>query len=112
MGLLHAAIVLRLSFLLKLLLELQQLCLIDINSDYERIVESLMQTKLVSLTYEVELQTGEKIILPDAIANNIGQGRWLITITPLPTDSFQSLVRSHDAFLNGYAPEDEGLYDD
>lgn len=71
-----------------------------------------MQTKLVSLTYEVELQTGEKIILPDAIADNIGQGRWLITITPLTTDSSQSLVRSHDAFLNGYAPEDEGLYDD
>ena len=23
-----------------------------------------------------------------------------------------SNVRSHDAFLNGYAPEDEGLYDD
>ncbi|MGI0494196.1 hypothetical protein ACN4EG_20620 [Alkalinema pantanalense CENA528] len=23
-----------------------------------------------------------------------------------------SATRSHDAFLNGYAPEDEGLYDD
>lgn len=112
MGLLHAAIVLKLSFLLKLLLELQQLCSIDINSDYERIVESLMQTKLVSLTYEVELQTGEKIILPDAIANSIGQGRWLITITPLTAGSPQNTTRSHDAFLNGYAPEDEGLYDD
>ena len=71
-----------------------------------------METKLVSLTYEVELQTGEKITLPDAIANNVGQGRWLITITPLTTDSSQNSVRSHNAFLNGYVPEDEGLYDD
>jgi hypothetical protein len=28
----------------------------------------------------------------------------------LSTD--QSITRSHDAFLNSYAPEDEGLYDD
>ncbi len=32
-----------------------------------------MEAKLVSLTYEVKLQIGEKIILPDAIANNVGQ---------------------------------------
>jgi hypothetical protein len=101
-----------LNFSIKLLLELQQVCSIDVDSDYQRIVEPLMQTKLVSLTYEIELQTGEKITLPDAIANTIQEGRWLITITPLTSDSLQNHARSHNAFLNGYAPEDEGLYDD
>lgn len=26
--------------------------------------------------------------------------------------SSQTVTRSHDSFLNGYSPEDEGLYDD
>lgn len=73
-----------------------------------------MNTKLVNLTYEVELQTGEKLVLPDSIARAIGAGRWLITISPASSamEAKESTVRSHDAFLNGYAPEDEGLYDD
>ncbi|NJP08606.1 MAG: hypothetical protein HC866_03310 [Leptolyngbyaceae cyanobacterium RU_5_1] len=70
-----------------------------------------MNTKLVNLTYEVELQQGEKLSLPDSIATRIGAGRWLIIIKPV-SESFIEPVRSHDAFLNGYAPEDEGLYDD
>jgi hypothetical protein len=70
-----------------------------------------MNTKLVNLTYEIELQTGEKLVLPDSIARAVGAGRWLITISP-STEAKELLVRSHDAFLNGYVPEDEGLYDD
>jgi hypothetical protein len=27
-------------------------------------------------------------------------------------DKSQGIVRNHSAFLNGYAPQDEGLYDD
>jgi hypothetical protein len=28
------------------------------------------------------------------------------------TDKSQAVVRDHSAFLSGYAPQDEGLYDD
>jgi hypothetical protein len=71
-----------------------------------------MKMKAVSLTYEIELQVGEKLILPDSMTREIGAGRWLITIVPLTEATPERFVRSHDAFLNGYAPEDEGLYDD
>lgn len=67
-----------------------------------------MNSELVTLTYEIEVQPGEKLSLPESLIENIGAGSWVITIQQkqkLPT-------RSHDAFLNGYAPEDEGLYDD
>lgn len=67
-----------------------------------------MDQKIISLSYEVELKPGEKLTLPPSLLADIGEGRWLITIQQQP----KTLVRSHDAFLNGYAPEDEGLYDD
>jgi len=71
-----------------------------------------MSTKLVNLTYEIELQTGEKLTLPDEVADRIGEGRWLITIALLTNEPASTIARRHHAFLNGYAPEDEGLYDD
>jgi hypothetical protein len=79
-----------------------------------------MNTQVVSLSCEVELLSGETLTLPDEIINRIGVGRWLISIAPAPlatpigTGSTGPLepVRQHDAFLNGYVPEDEGLYDD
>jgi len=69
-----------------------------------------MKDHLVEMTYEIELQPGEKLTLPPSLENNVGPGRWLLTIQPLgrPLDA----VRSHAAFLHGYAPSDEGLYDD
>jgi hypothetical protein len=70
-----------------------------------------MNSKLVNLTYEVQLQLGETLALPETLTKNIGEGRWLITIQPvqpIPTPA----TRNHNAFLNGYAPEDNGLYDD
>jgi hypothetical protein len=60
--------------------------------------------RLIQLTYEVELQEGEKLHLPDALVASIGPGRWLVSVQP-------SASRDHAAFLNSYAPEDEGLYD-
>lgn len=69
-----------------------------------------MENKLINLTYEVELQPGEKLTLPESLINTLSAGRWLIKIQQKPTNSEN--IRSHDAFLNGYAPEDEGLYDD
>jgi len=69
-----------------------------------------MKSQLINLTYEIELQPGEKLTLPESLVESLGAGRWLITIQPKSTTPI--ITGSHDAFLKGYAPEDEGLYDD
>jgi hypothetical protein len=56
------------------------------------------------LTFEIELKEGEKLHLPDALVASVGPGRWLVSIQPYE-------IRNHQAFLNSYSPEDEGLYD-
>jgi hypothetical protein len=58
----------------------------------------------VQLSCEIEIEEGEKLTLPEALVANVGPGRWLISLQPVA-------VRSHGAFLNSYADEDEGLYD-
>ncbi len=68
-----------------------------------------MENKLITLTYEIKLKPGEKLNIPESLLENVGAGSWVITIqkkTQLPVET-----RTHDSFLNGYAPEDEGLYD-
>jgi hypothetical protein len=67
-----------------------------------------MSERVRHLEYEVELQPGEKLTLPSALVESVGAGRWIITVEPAGA----APVRGHGAFLNGYAPEDEGLYDD
>ncbi|MEM8780818.1 MAG: hypothetical protein AAGF26_18525 [Cyanobacteria bacterium P01_G01_bin.49] len=69
-----------------------------------------MKSTLVNITYEIELQAGEKLTLPSSLVDKIGAGNWVITIQPKSTEI--ETIRNHNAFLNGYAPEDEGLYDD
>ena len=71
-----------------------------------------MKSNLTNLTYEIELQPGEKLTLPESLVESVGAGRWLITIEPLATAPSATPIRDHRAFLNSYAPEDEGLYDD
>jgi len=71
-----------------------------------------METTLVNLTYEIELQPGEKLTLPASLIDSVGAGRWIITVQPFLTEDSTLPIRSHIAFLNSYAPEDEGLYDD
>jgi hypothetical protein len=71
-----------------------------------------MRVNLTEFTYEIELQPGEKLSLPQALVDSVGPGRWLITISPVQRTSTKEPIRSHSAFLNSYAPEDEGLYDD
>jgi hypothetical protein len=71
-----------------------------------------MQANLVSLVYQIELLPGEKLVLPETLIEGIGAGRWVITIQPLDTASPQTSIRDHTDFLNSYAPEDEGLYED
>ncbi|AVH66814.1 hypothetical protein [Nostoc sp. 'Peltigera membranacea cyanobiont' N6] len=68
-----------------------------------------MQNELTTLTYEIELKPGEKLNIPESILENITTGHWVITIQQKAEETKKAL--SHDAFLNGYAPEDEGLYD-
>jgi len=70
-----------------------------------------MKSSPVRLTYQVELEEDEKLTLPHSLRDQIGKGRWLITIEPCH-ESPSLPIRSHSAFLNSYAPEDEGLYDD
>lgn len=60
------------------------------------------------MTFEVDLETGEKLELPESLTENLGAGKWLVTIQP----KFAANVRDHSAFLNSYSEEDEGLYDD
>jgi len=66
-----------------------------------------MKGSLVGLTCEIELEPGEELTLPESLIAQVDAGRWLITIRPLSAP-----IRSHSAFLNSYAPQDEGMYDD
>jgi hypothetical protein len=65
-----------------------------------------MKDQLVQMTYEIELRPGEKLTLPQSLQESVGPGRWLLTVRPINN------IRDHTAFLNGYDPADEGLYDD
>ena len=66
-----------------------------------------MKSELVKLAFTVEIEEGEKLIIPDSISQDIGKGKWLITIQPNSTES----IRTHNAFLNSYSLEEERLYD-
>ena len=72
----------------------------------------MMQSKLAEVIYDVELQSGEPLRLPDDAAAILGPGHWLISIRPAGETHRKSEIRNHAALLNSYAPEDEGLYDD
>jgi hypothetical protein len=67
-----------------------------------------MQSKLTEITCDVVLQPGEELTLPQEAAGIIGPGHWTVSIRPAGEET----RRDHAAFLNSYAPEDEGLYDD
>jgi hypothetical protein len=70
----------------------------------------LMKEQVLQIAYEIEVQPGEKLTLPRALVESVGPGRWVITVQPAA--GMRVPVRSHSAFLSGYATEDEGLYDD
>ena len=71
-----------------------------------------MPEQFVDLSCTVELKPGEQFALAAAFVEKVGPGRWIVTVRPSPETSAPRAVRRHDAFDNGYAPEDEGLYDD
>lgn len=66
----------------------------------------------VKLTYEIKLEPGEKLELPSSVAESIGPGHWIITVERVDRQTPLASLRDHSAFLNSYAPQDEGLYDD
>jgi hypothetical protein len=70
-----------------------------------------MQTDPAEITFDVHLQPGEALSLPAGVEGIVGPGHWLVSIRPAD-DAPARPVRDHSAFLNSYAPEDEGLYDD
>jgi hypothetical protein len=70
-----------------------------------------MKDHMVELTCTIELDAGEKLALPAALGQIVGPGRWLLTVRPW-SGAGNVTVRRHSAFLDGYAAEDEGLYDD
>ena len=62
---------------------------------------------------EIE-QAVEQLPLTDFVklAGWVDQRRQQLEIFPSSADNSQGAARDHSAFLNSYAPQDEGLYDD
>jgi hypothetical protein len=56
----------------------------------------------------------EQLPLTDFVklAGWFDQRRQRLLISAAATDKSQAVIRDHSAFLNSYAPQDEGLYDD
>jgi mRNA interferase MazF len=50
-----------------------------------------MNGKVLNLSYEVELQIGEKLSLPDSLLDSIGVGRWVVT-SALPRTKTDSML--------------------
>ena len=68
-------------------------------------------TQLITVTYD-----GEVLKPTQKLSLDIGKEYQIELIDNESTMAEEKdkliYVRSHDSFLNGYAPEDEGLYDD
>ena len=62
---------------------------------------------------EIE-QAVEQLPLTDFVklAVWVDQRRQQLAISPSATHHSQAVLRDHSAFLDSYAPQDEGLYDD
>ncbi len=69
-------------------------------------------SQIITVTYDGEvLKPSQKLFL------DIGKKYQIELIDDnnihsLPENQPRTNIRSHESFLNGYAPEDEGLYDD
>lgn len=71
-----------------------------------------MKSQPVKLTYRIQVNEDESFSLPESVLNSIGSGDWLVTFEQIDSDTNSNPIRDHTAFLNGYDPMDEGLYDD
>lgn len=68
-----------------------------------------MPNATLPIECEIELRPGEKLCLPETVTRRVGAGRWRVTVQPAEKPD---VTRVHQAFLDAYSPEDEGLYDD
>jgi hypothetical protein len=41
-----------------------------------------MKNQLIQMTFEVDLEKGEKLELPKNLIENLGTGKWIVTIQP------------------------------
>jgi hypothetical protein len=72
-----------------------------------------MKNSLLTMTFEVEIEPGERFTVPPGLAESLTSGRWIITVQPAHSENGDhGRLRGHDAFLNAYTAADEGLYDD
>lgn len=60
----------------------------------------------------VDIKPGKKLTLPESLVEGVGPGRWVVSVQLCEAPVASSGNRLHDASLKGYAPQDEGLYDD
>ena len=81
-------------------------------------VEASMNPQLQVLTFEVTVEPGQRLTLPEEAVQELGAGRWLVSIQRSESlersaeSGVTAVVRDHGAFLKSYADEDESLYDD
>ena len=66
-----------------------------------------MRVEAIEHRYRVRIEAEDRRRLPPSLREVFLEGEWLVTIEPAETT-----YRDHSSFLSGYAPEDEGLYDD
>lgn len=71
-----------------------------------------MQSELPEFIYDIQLKPGEPLALPKEASEIVGPGNWQVTIRRSDSSASPKSVRMHDAFMNSFAPEDDGLYDD
>jgi hypothetical protein len=64
------------------------------------------------MTFEIEIKPGETVEWPGEIVQRLSPGRWLVTVQPHGPANGPTPFRVQSAFLESYAPKDEGLYDD
>jgi hypothetical protein len=70
-----------------------------------------MERQSLEKTCTVDVKPGEKLTLPASLVDGVGPGRWVVTVRPC-NEPVESRAGRHDAFLNSYSPQDDGLYDD
>ncbi|MEX0783798.1 MAG: hypothetical protein WD557_14235 [Dehalococcoidia bacterium] len=68
-----------------------------------------MRIETVQRKYRIQVAESDRQQLPEPLREVLGEGDWLVTVEPADDGT---LLRDHSSLLSGYAPEDEGLYDD
>ncbi len=68
-----------------------------------------MKATPLEVAYEIVVEPGESLKLPDEVSVQFQEGTWVLTVRARAADES---YRDHSSFLSGYSEDDEGLYDD